>query len=580
MPIYQEILAALAAGGAAWVQIDEPILVTDQTEEDLEGFRAAYAGIGEFGNRPKVVVSTYFGHLGEALGMLMDLPIEGVGLDLCAGGENIDLLAAGCGGYDKTLFAGVVDGRNVWVNDLHRSLSLLERMGDHTAEVVVSTSCSLAHVPYSVAQEDDLDPQVRAWLAFAHEKLGELTVLAKGFTSGHSAIAEALEANQAVIEDRRTSQRCRNAAVRARVAGLDHTTERRPGTPQSRAQAQKAALKLPPLPTTTIGSFPQTTELRAARAAWRANTISDQDYDSHLRAEIQHVIALQEEVGLDVLVHGEAERDDMVRYFADQMEGFALPKRAWVQSYGSRYVRPPILFGDPYREAPMTLPWACYAASLTDKPVKGMLTGPVTMLEWSFVRDDQAPAETATALGLAIADEVEDLQTAGIAIIQVDEPALREGLPLRRDRHDDYLKWATYAFRVAVAPAREATQVHTHMCYADFHDIAPALAELDMDVISLEAARSAMAEIGSMSEAAYVGGVGPGVYDVHAPRIPSADEMAALLAIAAKEVGTERVWANPDCGLKTRSYPEVRPALKNLVIAAHQVRRNVLQGPN
>jgi len=572
--VYADLLGALAAGGAAWVQLDEPVLVADRTRAELAALERVYRRLGECPTRPKMMVSTYFGAAGEAIGPLVDLPIEGIGLDFCAGPANLGLLAETGGIGDRTLFAGVIDGRNVWAADLDATVGLLERLAALAPDVVVSTSCSLMHVPASVGAEDGLDAEVASWLAFAEEKLSELVVAAQGLGEGRDAISDALAANRAVLERRCADGRLSDPAVRRRLADLSGA-ERRPGTPQSRQAAQSARLGLPSIPTTTIGSFPQTPELRAARASWRAGRLDDGAYRAQLRAEVDQVIALQDQIGLDVMVHGEPERDDMVRYFAEQHTGFALPQTGWVQSYGSRCVRPPILFGDVSRPGPITLEWATYAASRTTKPIKGMLTGPVTMLAWSFVRDDQAAAQTAAQLALAVADEVADLDAAGIGIIQVDEPGLPERLPLRQAERGAYLDWATRAFRLAVAPAGETTQVHTHMCYAEFSDIAAAMADLDVDVISLEAARSQMTAVGTLTGTAYLGGIGPGIYDVHSPRVPDVDELADLLTRAVETLGAGRVWANPDCGLKTRRYDQVVPALANLVAAARQVRDHV-----
>ena len=568
---YVEVLEALAGAGATWAQLDEPVLAADRSSADLAALERAYRRLGASSTRPKLAVSTYFGCVGEAMGTLVDLPVEGVGLDFCAGPANLDLLQAAGGLGTRALFAGVVDGRNVWVNDLATSLGLLDRLSVLAESVVVSTSCSLAHVPVSVRSETDLGPELSPWIAFAEEKLAELVVLARGLGEGRHSIVEALQANRGLVDSRQRSARLRDPAVRRRMAQFGQHA-RRSGTPETRTAAQATRLSLPSIPTTTIGSFPQTRELRTARAAWRAGRLDDGAYRTHLRAEVDRVVALQEDLGLDVLVHGEPERDDMVRYFAGQLAGFALPQSGWVQSYGSRCVRPPILYGDVSRPRPMTVEWATYAASRTAKPVKGMVTGPVTMLRWSFVRDDQPAADTAAQLALAIADEVADLDAAGIGVIQADEPGLREGLPLRQTERDVYLAWATRAFQVAVSPAGVATQVHTHMCYADFADIVHALTDLDVDVISLEAARSGMDAVGVLADSAYSGGVGPGVYDVHSPQVPDVDDIGRLLSRAVRVLGVDRVWANPDCGLKTRRYDEIVPALRHLVTAARRLR--------
>ncbi len=573
--VYAEVLDHLAQRGASWVRLDEPALVEDRSEDELAALRRAYVRLTDRATRPKIAVSTFFGHVGSAMAVLADLPIEGVGLDFCRGSENFSLLADAGGLGGKVLFAGVVDGRNVWVNDLDASLALLDRLGGRCDEVVVSTSCSLLHVPASLAAETELDDEVRPWLAFAEEKLGELGVLARGLGQGRAAVNGALEVNRAVLEARRRSPRVADAAVRRAVAACP-ADPRRGSDGEGRAKDQRARLDLPPLATTTIGSFPQTSELRAARAAWLAGRSDDDEYRRSLRSEIDRVVLLQEELGLDVLVHGEPERDDMVRYFAAQLAGFVLPRAGWVQSYGSRCVRPPVIFGDVSRLAPMTLEWTRYAQSRTAKPVKGMLTGPVTMLRWSFVRDDQAEADTAAQLALALRDELVDLQSAGTAVIQVDEPALREGLPLRHGDRPDYLAWATRAFRLVTSAAEPATQVHTHMCYSELGDILGALDDLDVDVVSLEAARSHARVVEALEGARYRGGVGPGVYDVHSPSVPAVTDIAASLRRALASLGPDRLWVNPDCGLKTRSYDDVLAALDHMVVAARQERARLV----
>lgn len=569
--VYLELLEALSAAGARWVRLDEPALVEDRSGADLEAFARAYRQLGEASGRPSLAVSTYFGHVGEAMATLADLPVEGIGLDLCRGPENLHLLEEAGGIGDRVLFAGVVDGRNVWVNDLDASLRLLDRLGPYAQEVVVSTSCSLLHVPVSLGAEAALDAEVRPWLAFAEEKVAELAVLAEGAEHGRDRVAGELDANRAARAARRASARVHDPAVRRAMAEAS-ADPRRLGSPAERAAAQAARLALPPLPTTTIGSFPQTAPLRGARASWREGKTTDGEYRQALEAEIDRVIALQEELGLDVLVHGEPERDDMVRYFAASLSGFVLPEAGWVQSYGSRCVRPPILFGDVARPEPLTVSWTAYAATRTTRPVKAMLTGPVTMLSWSFVRDDLPTGEVAAQLGLALAEEVAELQCTGIAVVQIDEPALREALPLRGGGRTEYLAWATRAFRLASSAALSATQVHTHMCYAELADVVDVLADLDVDVASFEAARSAMTLLSALGEATYQGAVGPGVYDVHSPQVPGEEDVEPLLRRALQAVGPERLWVNPDCGLKTRGYTEVTEALTNMVAATRQVR--------
>lgn len=575
---YLEVLSELDRGGATWVRIDEPALVEERNAEELAALRRVYRRIGDHADRPKIVLSTYFGHVGPAMGEVRDLPVEAVGLDFCRGGRNLQLLQSSGGLGDKVLLAGVVDGRNVWANDLGASLDLLDQLAELATEVVVSTSCSLLHVPLGSAADEGIDEEVRPWLSFAHDKLGELALLARGATNGRGTIVDELDANRAVLTARRHSSRVTDDAVRRRVASRAGSDPRRPGAYPERAAIQRAELDLPILPTTTIGSFPQTHDLRRLRASWRAGHLDDAGYDAVLRAEIDHVVAVQEEVGLDVLVHGEPERDDMVRYFAEQLTGFVVPDEGWVQSFGSRCVRPPVLFGDVTRRERMTVHFTRYAQSRTSKPVKGMLTGPITMLRWSFVRDDQPERDTADQLALALRDELVDLQAAGITIIQVDEPALREGLPLRRQERPEYLAWATRAFRLVTSAAAGGTQVHTHMCYAELGDIVDALDELDVDVLSFEAARSDMTVVDVLQHASYQGGAGPGIYDVHSPGVPETAGLEVLIRRAVERLGAGRLWVNPDCGLKTRRYEQVLPALHHMVAAARSVRRDVGPG--
>jgi len=493
---------------------------------------------------------------------------------------NLDALAAIGGLPGKRLVAGVVNGRNVWINDLAASLSTLGTLLGLADRVDVAASCSLLHVPLDAEAERGLDPQIARWLAFARQKTAEIAVLARGLSQGTDTIAAELAANRADLASRAGSAVTGDPEVRTRTASVTDADHHRSQPYAERAAAQRARLNLPPLPTTTIGSFPQTGELRVARADLRAGRIDDAAYRERIEAEIREVVGFQERVGLDVLVHGEAERNDMVQYFAEQLNGYLATQHGWVQSYGTRYVRPPILAGDISRPAPMTVRWTSYAQSLTAKPVKGMLTGPVTMLAWSFVRDDQPLADTARQMALALRDEVADLEAAGTAVIQVDEPALRETLPLRAADRPAYLAWATEAFRLATAGVRPETQIHTHMCYAEFGDVLAAIDDLDADVISLEAARSHMQVAGELAAAEYPREVGPGVYDIHSPRIPSAAEVAELLRTGLQAVPADRLWVNPDCGLKTRGWPEVRSSLAHLVAAARGVRGEVAPGPS
>lgn len=578
--VYAVLIGELERHGATWVRLDEPALVEDRHPRELEALRIGYEQIIGRTARPNILLATYFGYVGEAMDVLRDLPVEAVGLDFCYGPQNLDLLRRSGGLPRKALFAGVVDGRNVWANDLEASLSLLEVLGELADEVVVSTSCSLMHVPLRLAEETSLDPEIRPWLAFAEEKLAELAVLGRATGHGRDAVASELEANRTALEARRTSVRVSDPIVRRALAEAP-ADPRRSAEAGTRARVQRERLGLPLLPTTTIGSFPQTAELRRARAARRADRITEDEYRDQLRAEIDRAIVLQQQAGLDVLVHGEAERDDMVRHFAGRITGFVLPEDGWVQSYGSRCVRPPVLFGDVARPEPMTLDWAVYARAITEKPVKAILTGPITMLRWSFVRDDQPGADTADQLGLAIREEIIDLQRSGVGIVQVDEPALREGLPLRRKGQADYLARAARAFRLVTSAAEPAVQVHTHMCYAQLGDIVDVLGDLDVDVVSLEAARSKMEFLGSLAASSYRGGIGPGLWDVHSAIVPEEADLEALLRTALGSVGPERLWVNPDCGLKTRTYEEAATALARIVSAARRLRAELrADGPD
>jgi 5-methyltetrahydropteroyltriglutamate--homocysteine methyltransferase len=598
--VYGEVIEKLAEQGATWVQLDEPCFVQDRSEKELDALRLAYEELGKVRERPRILVKTYFDHVGDAYGVLRDLPIEGVGLDFTGfiheegigfgdapfhehgGRRNAEFIANQEGLGEKWLFAGLVDGRNVWINHLEHALDALDGLQSRAAEVVVSTSCSLQHVPIDLEAEPagvdaDLDDEIRSWMAFAVQKVGEVATLARGMADGREAIADELDANDRARDSRGDSDRTRNAEVRARIDSLDEEHDQRQSPFEERRQAQRARIDIPELfPATTIGSFPQTDEIRQTRAKEKRGEIDWETYREAMQADIERVIRFQEDVGLDVLVHGEPERNDMVQYFGEQMEGYVFTESAWVQSYGSRYVRPPIIFGDVLRPSQMTVDWIAYAQSLTDKPVKGMLTGPVTMLEWSFVRDDQPLADTCKQLALAIRDEVEDLEEAGVQIIQVDEPAIREGLPLRKDRWDEYLTWAVHCFRLATAVVRDETQIQTHMCYSDFGDILEHIQEMDADVNLIEAARSRMELLADWERTGYRNDIGPGVYDIHSPRIPSVDEMAELLNEAARVLRPEQLWVNPDCGLKTRTWGEVDPSLRNMVQAAKQLREELV----
>ena len=572
---YEEALASLHAAGAPWVQLDEPALTSDnlsRTRVELGELAArVYERLAASQNRPQILLTTPYGDASHAVGALAKTGVEALHVDTLRGA-----LPKGADLSGVTLVVGAVDGRYIWRADLaqlRETLKAAQALG--AAHVAVATSNSLQHVPHDTALEtwDDatLNENLHAWLAFADQKVLEVVTLARGVDEGWEAIdAEVAEATR-VLEQRAAAPGVVRPEVRSRTAALtDADRAREPYLEREAAQTER--LHLPPLPTTTIGSFPQTTEIRKARAANARGELSDADYEARMREEIASVITLQEELGLDMLVHGEAERNDMVQYFAELLDGFAATRNGWVQSYGSRCTRPSVLWGDVSRPAPMTVGWTSYAQSLTDKPVKGMLTGPVTIIAWSFPRNDLPLGEIADQIGLALRDEVSDLEAAGIAAIQVDEPALRELLPLDADRHADYLNWSVGSFRLATSSVRPDTQIHTHLCYSEFGQIIDAIKGLDADVTSIEAARSKMEVVPELAEAGFDHGIGPGVWDIHAPRVPGTEELAELIGLAADAVPVSRLWVNPDCGLKTRGYVETKASLDNLVSATRQVR--------
>jgi 5-methyltetrahydropteroyltriglutamate--homocysteine methyltransferase len=574
--VYGEVIERLAEHGAEWVQLDEPCFVATRSERELGALDRAYRVLAGVHERTRSLVKTYFEAVGDAYPLLRELPIEGVGLDLHRGPHNLELIAEHGPLEGKTLFAGVVDGRNVWANDLAATLEQLESIRGAADELVVSTSCSLLHTPIDLDTEPDLDRELRAWMAFAKQKVDEVATLARGLSKGADAVAGELGASREAVAGRRGSERTRDPGVRERVGALGEDDARREGPFEVRREAQRAELDLPPFPTTTIGSYPQTADIRETRMKLRRGEISWEEYERRMRAEIEKVVRFQDELGLDVLVHGEPERNDMVQYFAEQLDGYVTTENAWVQSYGSRYVRPPILYGDVSRPRPMTVEWITYAQSRTEKPVKGMLTGPVTMLQWSFVRDDQPRSQSCEQLALAIRDEVADLESAGIRVIQVDEPAIREGLPLRTERWDEYLDWAVYCFRVATSGVRDATQIHTHMCYSEFRDIMDHVSALDADVLLIWHARSHAELLEYWRRRGYDKDIAPGVWDIHSPRVPPAEEMAGMLREVAEALPPERLWVGPDCGLKTRGWPEVEASLRNMVDAAKQLREELV----
>jgi 5-methyltetrahydropteroyltriglutamate--homocysteine methyltransferase len=574
LPVYEELLIRLTEAGADWVQIDEPALVLDLIPNEREAFRFAYDRLAQAAPRLKLMLATYFGALGDNLETALSLPVDGLHIDLVRAPEQLEAVGR-LAPKDMVLSLGLIDGRNVWRADL---TSILERIkpviaGWPSDRIEIAPSCSLLHVPVDLELEDALDADVKSWLAFAAQKMDELVVLSRALSEGRNAVEVPLKAAAKAAASRSASTKVHDPLVEGRLISISDGMKGRQSAFAARAAAQRGHLVLPAFPTTTIGSFPQTAEVRKARAAHAKGELSYVDYETFLRKETETAIRWQEEIGLDVLVHGEFERNDMVQYFGEQLSGFAFTKHAWVQSYGSRYVRPPIIFGDVSRPNPMTVRWWQYAQSLTARPVKGMLTGPVTILNWSFVRDDLPRATVCEQIALAIRDEVVDLEKAGAKMIQIDEAALREGLPLRKGDWKSYLGWAVECFRLASSGVADATQIHTHMCYSEFNDIIDAIAAMDADVISIETSRSKMELLDAFRSFKYPNEIGPGVYDIHSPRVPEVGEMADLLSLARERIGDDQLWVNPDCGLKTRKWEEVRPALVNMVAAAHELRK-------
>ncbi|MCM2344265.1 MAG: 5-methyltetrahydropteroyltriglutamate--homocysteine S-methyltransferase [Alphaproteobacteria bacterium] len=571
--VYIEALKKLEALGAQWVQIDEPALALDLEDRYKDAYKTAYKMIRAALPNLKIMVATYFDGLRDNTELAVNLPVNGLHIDLKRAPDQLDAVLSKLPA-DKVLSLGLVDGRNIWKNNLSASLDIAEKAVAKLGKdrVIISSSCSLLHTPNDLDQETALDPQIKSWLAFAKQKLSEIATIAKGLNDGRGAITAELKASDAVAQDRQTSTRIHNQSVKAAIKAITPAMANRHSPFSVRHQKQQAALKLPAFPTTSIGSFPQTEEIRKARADFKAGTINAAAYEIAMKKEIEHVVRFQEKIDMDVLVHGEAERNDMVEYFGEQLQGFTFTKNGWVQSYGSRCVKPPIIFGDVSRPTPMTVKWSQYAQSLTKLPMKGMLTGPITILQWSFVRDDQPRSETARQIALAIRDEVTDLEKAGINIIQIDEPAIREGLPLRRADWKAYLAWAVEAFKLSSCSVKDETQIHTHMCYSEFNDIIDSVGAMDADVISIETSRSQMELLEAFVSYKYPNEIGPGVWDIHSPRIPSAEEMAGLLEKAEKVIPSDQLWVNPDCGLKTRGWAEVEPSLVNLVKAAKTLR--------
>lgn len=570
LPVYVQLLETLAKAGVEWVQIDEPILVTELDADWQQAFKTAYQQLKAAG--VKLLVATYFGQLLENAALAASLPVAGLHVDAINDRDGVDALLKLLGD-DKVLSLGVINGRSIWKTDLTAVLDWVEPIAKQLGDRLwIAPSCSLLHVPVDLDSEEKLDADVKSWLAFALQKLDELRVLGKALSQGRDAVKAELADNLAALTARRNSPRVNNPAVKAAVARTSAELGKRKSVYEQRASKQAEFLKLPAFPTTTIGSFPQTAEIRRARSEFKAGRLDENSYQAAMRAEIERSVREQEKLGLDVLVHGEAERNDMVEYFGEQLDGYAFSQFGWVQSYGSRCVKPPILFGDISRPQAMTVEWITYAQSLTQKPMKGMLTGPVTILNWSFVRDDQPRSASCLQLALAIREEVLDLEKAGVHVIQIDEAALREGLPLRKSQWQSYLDWAVESFRITANGVGDETQIHTHMCYSEFNDIISSIADMDADVITIETSRSDMELLEAFENFQYPNEIGPGVYDIHSPNIPTEQHIVNLMKKAAERVPAERLWVNPDCGLKTRQWAEVIPALTNMVAAAKVLR--------
>jgi len=573
LPVYTNVLQQLVKAGADWVQMDEPCLVLDLNDKQRDAFKTAYKAIADAVPQLHIMLATYFGDLRDNLATTLTLPVAGLHIDLVRAPEQLDEVLAKFP-PKKALSVGVINGRNIWRTDLEAAYKLVHKAEQKLGSqwIQVAPSCSLQLSPVDLDNETKLDGELKSWLAFAKQKIREVAVIAEAFSKGRESVSAAFADSTKAAEARKTSSRIHNAKVKARSAAVSQDMLDRGSPYAKRIDTQMKALGLPLLPTTTIGSFPQTTEVRNARAEFKAGKRDEKSYNAFLKTETEKAVRFQEEIGIDVLVHGEFERNDMVEYFGEQLSGFAFTQNGWVQSYGSRCVKPPVIFGDVSREKPMTVEWSAFAQSLTKRPMKGMLTGPVTILQWSFVRDDQPRSETCKQIGLAIRDEVVDLEKAGINVIQIDEPAIREGLPLRKADWKAYLRWAVDCFKLSAAGVKDETQIHTHMCYSEFNDIMPAIAEMDADSISIETSRSQMELLDAFVDFKYPNGIGPGVYDIHSPRVPAEQEMEALLRKALKVLSPQQLWVNPDCGLKTRGWKEVKPALEYMVQAASKLR--------
>ncbi|KES25918.1 MULTISPECIES: 5-methyltetrahydropteroyltriglutamate--homocysteine S-methyltransferase [unclassified Pseudomonas] len=574
LPLYGQIFRRLAAQGVEWVQIDEPILVLDLPQDWKNAFERAYNLLQ--GEPLKKLLATYFGGLEDNLGLAANLPVDGLHIDLVRAPEQFPSILDRLPAY-KVVSLGLVNGRNVWRCDLEKALDVVRHAQERLGERLwLAPSCSLLHSPVDLAREDKLDAELKSWLAFAVQKCAEVSVLARAATEPQAAdVVAALEQSRAVQASRAASPRIHKPAVQARLAAIKPADAQRHSAFAERIAKQRAGLDLPAFPTTTIGSFPQTSAIRLARQSFKQGKLSEAEYTEAMHSEIRHAVQIQEQLGLDVLVHGEAERNDMVEYFAEQLDGYVFTRFGWVQSYGSRCVKPAVIYGDLSRPKAMTVEWITYAQSLTGKVMKGMLTGPVTMLMWSFPREDVSREVQARQLALAIRDEVVDLEAAGIRIVQIDEAAFREGLPLRRSAWAHYLDWATEAFRLCASGVRDETQIHTHMCYSEFNDVIESIAAMDADVITIETSRSDMELLEAFEKFDYPNEIGPGVYDIHSPRVPSREEIVKLLRKAAQRIPAERLWVNPDCGLKTRAWPETEAALVNMVAAARELRNDL-----
>jgi 5-methyltetrahydropteroyltriglutamate--homocysteine methyltransferase len=572
VPVYVEIINRLKQQGAEWIQLDEPCLALDLSKKDKEAFDYAYRAIANRVSGIKILVATYFEALLDNTALAVNLPVTALHIDLVRAPEQLEEVLALAPSHLQ-LSLGVVDGRNVWKNDYEKSLSLINRAIEKlgTDRIIIAPSCSLLHSPIDIDLETAIDPEIKNWMAFAKQKLNEVSEL-KQIATGNP---ELLAANKKAIEGRRASQKVHKPAVKTRVAAITKADAIRNSAFPVRQQIQRERFALPSFPTTTIGSFPQTDDIRQLRARFKKGELTLEEYEKQIEQSTIEAIRWQEEIGLDVLVHGEFERNDMVEYFGEQLDGFLFTKNGWVQSYGSRCVKPPVIYGDVSRPRDMTVRWSTFAAAQTKKQMKGMLTGPVTILQWSFVRDDQPRDVTTNQIALAIHDEVLALEAAGIGIVQIDEAAIREGLPLRKAKRPHYLDWAVKAFRVTASDVKDETQIHTHMCYSEFNDIIEHIAAMDADVITIETSRSQMELLHAFAHFEYPNEIGPGVYDIHSPRVPSTEEMVALLTKAADLLPAQHLWVNPDCGLKTRKWPETKAALENMVAAAKQAREQI-----